>query len=404
MQNKKKIYLVDGYNFIYRLFYAIPQFSLKDGTPINTVFGMAKIILGWHHEDKPDYLIFTLDYKGKTIREQIYSDYKGTRDKMPTDLKIQEKLIMELLEKFGIKTVSLEGYEADDIIGTLALRLKKDTSNEVFILSGDKDLYQFIDTNVAIYDTMKRKIFHKEEAIEKFGVEPGHVVDYLAICGDSSDNIPGIPGFGPKKAQELINKYGNLEKIYESIEEIIGKTKEVLENNREVAFLSKQLASIYSDLELADFNLEDHNFTKKEILNPEVIDIFKRFEFKSLIPSHHQEKIKNFDTLGLKITKIKNSTELDELLKKVKKSGKVAISTIGNGTFELNGINLYLGEKIIYFVDSRELEIKDFLNNLLNCDIEIIGFELKSDLKRIYGYLENMGTKEIRSEIQASLF
>lgn len=404
MNNKKKIYLVDWYNFIYRLFYAIPQFSLKDWTPINTVFGMAKIILGWHHEDKPDYLIFTLDYKWKTIREQIYSDYKGTRDKMPTDLKVQEKLIMELLEKFGIKAISLEWYEADDIIGTLALRLKKDTNNEVFILSWDKDLYQFIDYNVAIYDTMKRKIFHREEAIEKFWVEPEHVVDYLSICGDSSDNIPWIPGFWPKKAQELINKYGNLEKIYESIDEITWKTKEVLQNNREIAFLSKKLASIYSNLELPNFNLEDHNFTRKEILNPEIIDLFKKFEFKSLIPSHHQEKIKNFDTLGLKINKIKNIPDLNELFEKIKKSWKVSISTIWNWTFELSWINIYLWEKIIYFVDSRELEIKDFLNNLLNSDIEIIWFELKSDIKRIYWYLENMWTKEVSNELQASLF
>lgn len=185
----KKIYIIDGYNFLYRVFYAIPPFSLKDGTPVNAVFGMAKILLALHREDKPDYLIFTLDSRSKA-RLELYPEYKGTRDRMPDNLKTQESIIMEMLSIMRIKHLKVDGFEADDIIGTLVTDLGKDKENDIFILSGDKDLYQFINGNVAIYDTMKHKIYHEAEAREKFSVDPKHIVDYLAICGDSSDNIP----------------------------------------------------------------------------------------------------------------------------------------------------------------------------------------------------------------------
>lgn len=405
MNSKKKIYLVDGYNFIYRLFYAVPQFSLKDWTPINTVFGMAKIILWFFREDKPDYLVFILDYKWKKIREEIYPEYKWTRDRMPTDLKAQEDLIMWLLETFWIKTVQEEWYEADDVIWTLALNLKKDSNNEVFILSWDKDLYQFIDKNVCIYDTMKRKVFHKAESFEKFWVNPEHIVDYLSICGDSSDNIPGIPWFWPKKAQELINKYGTLENIYENIEDIKGNTKEILENNKDVAFLSKKLASIYSELELKWFNLEEHDFKTINLYNEKIIELFKKYEFKSLIPAEHQDEIKNFDTLGLKVIKIKTESEFNSLFEQIKKSDKISISTIGNNTFELDTLNIFLWWKTVYSVNTNELDITEFLQNIFKLDLEIIWFELKSDLKKIKWYLDKFKiSNSPKNELQASLF
>lgn len=405
MNSKKKIYLIDGYNFIYRLFYAVPQFSLKDWTPINTVFWMAKVIINLYREDKPDYLVFILDYKGKKIREEIYPEYKWTRDRMPTDLKSQEELIFNLLETFWIKLIQEEWYEADDVIWTLVTKLKQDESNEIFILSWDKDLYQFIDNNVSIYDTMKRKIFHKDEAFEKFWVNPEHVVDYLAICWDSSDNIPWIPWFWPKKAQELINKYWTLETIYENIEEISWKSKEILEINKEIAFLSKQLASIYCNLELKWFDLEDHKFSDINLYNDKIIALFKEYEFKSLIPTEHQDAIKNFDTLWLKVIKIKTESELNSLLYEIKKSDKISISTIGNNTFELDVFNVFLWWKTVYSINTNELDIKEFLKDIFKLDLEIIWFELKSDLKKIRWYLNKFEiSNSPKNQLQASLF
>jgi DNA polymerase-1 len=168
LMSKKTIYLIDAYNLIYRLFFAVPPFTTKAGEPVNAVFGMAKSILGFHEYDQPDALYFILDAPGKTFREDLYADYKGTRDRMPDDLRSQEKRIFELLESMQIPLIKQEGFEADDIIGTLAKRFSEDPNTHTYIVSGDKDLYQCIGPNVSVYDTMKRRKAGREEAIEKF--------------------------------------------------------------------------------------------------------------------------------------------------------------------------------------------------------------------------------------------
>ena len=157
---------------------------------------------------------------------------------------------------------------------------------------------------------------------------PGkHVVDYLAICGDSSDNIPGIPGFGPKKAQELIGKYGSLEEIYEHIEELTGKTKEVLEASREVAFLSKKLASIPTDVPLELPTIETHPFRSREIYTPEFVEFLKKYEFKSLLPKSSQTPKKNISSLGIQIHEILSDKDLDAIKPKIFSSAKIGIAT-----------------------------------------------------------------------------
>ena len=401
---KNKIYLIDWYNFIYRLFYAVPPFTTKDWTPINTVFWLAKMILGWHLEDKPDYLVFILDYKWKNFREEIFEDYKWTRDKMPTELKAQEDIIFSLLDTFWIPKISIPWYEADDIIWTLATKLGENIENEVYILSWDKDLFQFINDNVKVYDTMKRKIYSRKDSFEKFWVYPEHVVDYLAICWDSSDNIPWIPWFWPKKAQELIWKYWSLEKIYENLDDITWKTKDTLIEKKELAFLSKKLASIVIDLDLPWFNLENHLFKDIKIMTDEVIEFFKKYEFKSLIPAWHKEEIKNFATLWIGIKKPQSKIEYDEIADKIVKSGKVAISTTWSSKFELNTITFYIWEKIAYNCSSDDPNLKPFLNKLLDMDITIISFELKDDIEKIISFIEWKESSQSNNSMQASLF
>lgn len=358
----KKIYIIDGYNFLYRVFYAIPPFSLKDGTPVNAVFGMAKILLALHREDRPDYLIFTLDSQSKA-RLELFPDYKGTRDRMPDNLRIQESIVMDMLRIMGIKHLKVDGYEADDIIGTLVTDLGKDKENSIFILSGDKDLYQFIDGNVAIYDTMKRKIYHEAEAREKFSVDPKHIVDYLAICGDTSDNIPGIPGFGPKKAESLINEYGSLEQIYENIGSIAGKTRETLEANREIAFVSKELATIDTAVPLADFSLADHVFADRDFLTPEVIAFFTEYDFRSLLPKEHVET-KNFSTLKLKQIPILGDIEINRCLELLKNTKKLSLATHGE-RFSLVGGSLYFGGDEIYVFETNTVDLRPLFKEIL---------------------------------------
>lgn len=401
---KQKIYIIDGHNFIYRVFYAIPPFSLKDWTPINAVFGLAKMFLMWFENDRPDKLIFVLDSKWDNYRHQIYSEYKATRDRMPSDLKIQELLINELLEALNISPLSKIWFEADDIIWTLVENLRKNPENDIYILSWDKDLYQLIDWNVAVYDTMKRKISHDKEVLEKFWVKAEYVVDWLSICGDSSDNIPWIPGFWPKKAQELINRFWNLEQIYENLEEITWKTKDTLINFRDQAFLSKKLASIDTKVELENFNIDNFDFKNKALLTEKTIDLFKRFEFKSLIPAHLQDEIKNFEKLSLKITQIESENELELLENKILDLDKIWISTLSERPFELDILSIYIWDDNIYQIDTKKVYLKDFLKNLLESNIPISWFDLKEDLKRIWWYLDEKSSTSKISQWQVSLF
>ncbi|EKE26403.1 MAG: hypothetical protein ACD_4C00303G0002 [uncultured bacterium (gcode 4)] len=401
---KQKIYIIDWHNFIYRVFYAIPPFSLKDWTPINAVFGLAKMFMMWYEQDKPDKLIFVLDSKWDNYRHQIYSEYKATRDRMPSDLKTQEWLIMDLLDALDISPLSKIWFEADDIIWTLVQNLRTNPENDIYILSWDKDLYQFVDWNVAVYDTMKRRIAHDKEVIEKFWVEAKYVVDWLSICGDTSDNIPGIPGFWPKKAQDLINKYWSLENIYENLDDIIWKTKDTLIQFKDQAFLSKKLASIDTKVELENFNIESFDFKQRKLLSEKTIDLFKKFEFKSLIPSHLQDEIKNFSTLNKKIVEIESEKDLESLKEKILNSKKIWISTLWARQFELDTIIIYLWEDLIYQISTKKVFIKDFLKKLLDSEIIISGYEVKEDLKRIWWYINERWNWEKISEWQVSLF
>lgn len=154
----RRIFLLDGYNLFYRFFYAVPPFTGPDGQPVNAVFGLAKMLAGFHESEKPDCLALVMDSREPNFRSKFYPEYKATRDRMPDDLRAQEPLLYELFAALGIPTLALGGYEADDIIGTLATRFAANPENSVFIVSGDKDLYQFVGENVAVYDTMKRVV------------------------------------------------------------------------------------------------------------------------------------------------------------------------------------------------------------------------------------------------------
>ena len=395
----KKIYIIDGYNFLYRLFYAIPPFSLKDGTPVNTVFGLAKLFISLYNEDKPDYLFFVLD-SPHNFREAIYSEYKGTRDRMPDNLRIQEKLVFELLEAAGIKPLALDGYEADDIIGTLATKFEADPEMDTYILSGDKDLHQFVGPRVAVYDTMKRIVYRAGTTEEKFGVAPVHVVDYLSIVGDSSDNIPGISGFGPKKAQELIKAYGTLEQIYENLDKVSEKTRLTLEENRERAFLSKRLATIDVHVPINVVHLNEYAFRERPFFTPEIIAFLQRFNFRSLLPKEH-DQINDITSLGLKQIELTQAVTLDELSKNITALGKVSIATYGTG-FSLEGGSLYLGGNDVYQFQTDKIEMQEFFKKLLESDTEIIGYGLKEDIKRIQSYIDNFTVSSEKS--QGSLF
>ncbi len=187
---KKELIIIDGFNLIFRVFYAVPPFHTRDGKPVNALFGYTKALMQIMKMDA-EYIIMTFDSGGGTFRSEVDANYKAHRDGMPDDLGSQMDAIFEVTDLLGIPRVAVPGYEADDIIGTLAVK-HRDDMDRVLIVSSDKDLFQFIGRHVYVYDAMKDKMYDEEEAVKKFEVHPAQIVDYLALIGDASDNIPGV--------------------------------------------------------------------------------------------------------------------------------------------------------------------------------------------------------------------
>lgn len=390
----KKIYLIDWNSFIYRMFFAIPEFKTADWVFVNALFGMAKFFVWQLVKENPDYLVFIKDAKGENFRHKIYADYKATRERMPDNLRTQISLIEEMITKMWHQIVEIPDCEADDVIGTLAESLWQDKNNDVYILSGDKDLYSLTKENVKIYDTMKWKIYDYELARTKFDVNAEYIIDYLAIVWDASDNIPGVAWFWPKKAVDLINTYGTLEQIFEHIEDkdfiLSGKTLEKLKESREIAFLSKQLATIKKDVELDNFYLENFKFDKDTIVNDEVKAFFKKYEFNSLYKE--EKKLATWKDLWLDVQIITQTKDLENLKTILKNYKRVFFDTETTSLHimqaDLVGISLYLDDKNIFYINvlhegekiSYE-ESRDFLKYLFSLDIEIVGHNLKYDLE-----------------------
>ena len=242
MGTKPRVFLIDGSGYIFRAYYAIRPLSTRDGLPTNAVIGFARMLGKLLREKQPAFLGMVFDSPEKTFRHQIYDLYKANRDAPPEDLIPQFGLIREFTAAMDIPVLAAPGYEADDIIATLAQKAT-DANYEVVVVSADKDLMQLVRDGVVMYDPMKDKTYHHDDVIEKFGVAPNQVADALALAGDSSDNIPGVPKVGPKSAAKLINAYGDIEEVIKgvaTIEKPKAFERSVLEN-AELARLSKRL-------------------------------------------------------------------------------------------------------------------------------------------------------------------
>ncbi len=280
----KKIYLVDVSSMFFRAFYAIRPLSSSKGVPVNAVYGFISMIIKLIREKNPEYVLFCYDRKEPSFRKDMYVDYKANRTEMPDDLQVQMPYLKQVADLFGIADIEAEGYEADDLIGTVT-RMAEKENFQVYIVSGDKDFSQLVNENVFIYDTMKEFIYTKDAVKEKHGVYPEQFIDFLAITGDTSDHIPGIAGIGPKGAQKLIEEFQNLENIYTQIEKgntgsLTIKNLEKIKQAKELAILSKKLVTIVCDIPInktiEDFRLK--NF-KTEELRAFLQDLnFKSFE------------------------------------------------------------------------------------------------------------------------------
>ena len=284
--NKKRLFIIDGYATLYRAHYALIRNPLTTtaGIPTSAVFGFANQVFQLLEEENPDYIVAAFDSKGKNFRHELYKDYKANRSAMPDEIQTQLPYLWELLDGMNIPVLRIEGVEADDIIGTVAKMCEKDDL-QCNIVSGDKDFMQLINDKTLLYAPQARRrekqVFNAQKVSEKWGVGPEHIIDLLGLMGDSSDNVPGVEGVGPVTAKKLIQKFGSMEKIYENIDQIKNeKMREKLLNNKDNAFLSKQLVTILTDVTV-DASLSD--FEKKEANNTKLESIFKELEFTGLL-------------------------------------------------------------------------------------------------------------------------
>ncbi len=251
----KTVTVIDTFGFFFRAFYALPQhLSNKDGFPTGLLTGFTNFISTLQKDHDSDYIIFAIDTKGDTFRNEIDPNYKANREAPPEELRMQLPVAIEWIDKMGYKTLGMSGYEADDMIATVA-KLAKDAGYNVRVVSHDKDLYQLIDDGrVVVVDAIKRKTMDEEACYEKYGVTPAQFIDYQSILGDSADNVPGVKGIGKVGAEKLLKEYGTLDKIYESLAELKPAMRTKLLESKDKAYMSKELVTLKQDVfESIDF-------------------------------------------------------------------------------------------------------------------------------------------------------
>ncbi|MBO41649.1 MAG: DNA polymerase I [Pelagibacteraceae bacterium] len=343
-------YLIDGSGYIFRAYYALPPLSRKsDGLPTGAVSGFCNMLFKLledsksnDNNQKPTHFAVIFDSARKNFRNEIYSEYKSNRPEVPEDLVPQFEYIRKSVDAFNLPSVELINYEADDLIATYAEQILNESA-KVTIISSDKDLMQLYKKNVRIYDPMKNKFILQEDVSNKFGVTPDKIIDVQALAGDSSDNVPGVPGIGVKTAAELINKYGSLEKLLEKAEEIKqNKRRKTIIENKNKAVLSKKLVTLKKDVPV-EKNIEE--FILKKIDKNKLYRYLREMEFNRLLSStistygdpEFSNDLKN-KSLTRKIDKqkninkknyflIRNDKELDEWIKEAEEYGEIAIDT-----------------------------------------------------------------------------
>ncbi|MCR3758257.1 DNA polymerase I [Clostridium felsineum] len=371
----ERLLVLDGNSLMNRAFYALPELTNTDGLHTNGIYGFMTMLIKMRDEIKPDFIVTTFDRKAPTFRHKEYEDYKAGRKKMPPELSEQFPVLKELLEKLAINIFEIDGFEADDLIGTLAC-FAKERGIEVYIVTGDRDALQLADDNVKVVINKKgmteKEIYDKNRMIEEYGVTPLQFIDVKGLMGDNSDNIPGVPGIGPKTAFKLIQEYGSLENVLDNIEKLKGKkVKENLETYREQAVFSKKLATIMTNVPI-EIDIE-------EIRSKESFDVdgarqlLRRLQFKSII-----EKIPKLNVPEEKNEVNVEYTLIDEALR-----FHSVFSAIKNTevymTYNIGGESLYSEIYIdkIFIKANGEAYIVD-VNKMMEDDKENTIFYLKS--------------------------
>ena len=346
IQKTDHFYLIDGSGYIFRAYYALPPLSRKsDGLPTGAVSGFCSMLFKLLEDSKsnenlqkPTHFAVIFDSARKTFRNEIYSDYKANRSEAPEDLAPQFEYIRKSVLAFNLPSVELMNYEADDLIATYVDQILKKGA-KVTIVSSDKDLMQLYKKDVRIFDPMKNKFITEDDIIKKFGVDSDKVIDVQSLAGDSSDNVPGVPGIGVKTAAELINKYGTLEKLLRSANEIKqNKRRETLIQNKDKALISKKLVTLKNDapveIQLSEFQLKKidknklYNFLREMEFNRLLSSVISAYGEPSLEKLRNEKKIDKYEIIDNRnYHLISNEEEIDNWIKEAESSGEIAVDT-----------------------------------------------------------------------------
>ena len=381
-----KLLLIDGNSILNRAFYGLPDLTTGDGRHTNAVLGFLNIILKVIDEEKATHICVAFDLKEPTFRHKMYSEYKGTRHAMPDELKEQVPLIREVLESMNISILSKAGYEADDILGTLS-RLGEENGYEVTVLSGDRDLLQLATDKILIKIPKTKggrtEIFnyYAKDVEAEYGVTPVIFIDMKGLMGDSSDNIPGVPGVGPKSASKLLIEYGSMDGLYEHIDELKkSKMKDNLVEFKEQAYLSKELATIKLDCELdADIS----KMTYSNAFNKNSYKLFSELEFKSLL-GRFEDNEKSESDFSFEIKTVDEKSLFDKIF--AGDFNGFGLSYIENDN-ELLGVSICVDNKNVYLVrfggEISKTLVNDKITEQLKADKAVYSLDIKKALKTI---------------------
>ncbi|PIR73191.1 MAG: DNA polymerase I [Candidatus Moranbacteria bacterium CG10_big_fil_rev_8_21_14_0_10_35_21] len=402
-EKPKKLVLIDGNALIHRAYHALPPLTTKTGELVNAVYGFSSILLKVLNDLKPDYIAASFDLAGPTFRHKEYKEYKATRVKAPDDLYAQIDRVKEVVRAFNIPIFEKEGFEADDVIGTMAGQADK---VETIIVTGDLDLLQLVKPKVKIYALrrgMSDIVIYDEKAVEeRYGLKPEQMIDYKGLRGDPSDNIPGVKGIGEKTATELLKKYGTIENVYKNLSEIKGAVKDKLERDKAQAILSKHLSEIVTNVPLT---IDLEKAVMKDFDRKKIVELFQELNFFSLIkriPTNSSEngvhpvnslaegesatlaQINGVNDFKFEVIDFKDKEKIDFLLAQEKLA--FARKTFGE---KMEGVAFaWKTGRINYFKYTKEN--KESIKNILeNKEIEKIGYDVKEDLK----ILEKNGIK-----------
>ena len=385
---KNTIYLIDGSAYIYRAFHAISHLSNSNGLPTNAVFGFTRMLIKLIEDKAPEYLVMVFDSKGPTFRHEKYAQYKANRPPMPDELITQLPYIREVVLAFNIPIVELQGFEADDLIASLAFQAESKGYKSVMV-TGDKDFLQLLTPDITIWDPMKDKTWTEQKVFEKYKLKPNQLIDMMGLWGDTSDNIPGVPGIGEKTAAALIQQFESMDQLYDQVETITKKKqKENLINNKDQAFLSRDLVQIDRnapiDLDLAAFKFKDPN-------QPQLFKLFQTLEFRNLQQKYQPPPIeidKNYQTV---LTQEDCQALMAQIVAKKRVSIDTETTSINPMMAKLVGVSIAIEPHTAYYIPvahsgldamkqlSRSFLLEQLKPILENPDIQKIGQNIKYD-------------------------